>query len=149
MKRSAACGIVLSSLCVAAPTRPEVRDVGIGGLWLYMQMTDVLELKGEPSIRTEQADFITDTLEYDDLIAEFNGTDLLSIRSKTNTHCTFEEICPGDSLGKLVEIYGEPVVIERSYGSRQLFISRYNIRCYFEVEAIDSKISSLLAACQP
>lgn len=140
---------LLPALCPAAVERPEQCDIGIGGLWVYMGMEDVVEFKGPPSTHSGQADFITDILEYPDLVAEFNGPYLLAITSKTNTHCTFDGICPGAELSELEDIYGAPVLKDVDGEKFHLFISRYESRCFFEVRSTDSRIVSIRALCQP
>ncbi len=130
----------MSSICFAnAP-------LGLDGLNINMKLSDVIKIKGEPTSKSEFADYITDIYKYPNLEVHFNGEDVVGMYTASENICTPEKVCIGSSLKNVQALYGKGH--EKSNRIYE-FYSKLAFTCWYRVSSTYGYVHSIEIACQP
>ena len=123
-------------------------ELRLGDFTLSMSKDQILEKKGEPIEKIEQADLITDIFKYLDIDFYFSGESLIGAYSEKEGVCANNNICVGVMMGSASEVWGKayPKIMQ---GEEYLeFYKPGEFSCWYRIGGKD-KIKSIEIACQP
>jgi hypothetical protein len=140
--------VLLLSACAAAPTRLQGDLLGIGGVLIGDSPATVSSRLGRPASQEPQTDFVTLIYRYDGFEVGFSDEAAVDLKSKNSKVCTTEGLCPGDSHGKMLQLYGQPEVADRETGRFYEYYTR-DSTCWYQIAETRSTVSSVAVVCQP
>jgi len=120
--------------------------LSLNGVGINMSMVDVIKLKGEPTSKSEYADYITDIFTYPKFEVHFNGDDVVGVYSDSINICTPENICIGSRIQDAQALYGKGY--SKSKGLYE-FYSKQEFTCWYRVFSTHDYIQKIEIACQP
>jgi hypothetical protein len=123
-------------------------ELALGGISIDASEQQVRTRLGEPLSITREIDHLNLHLHYADLTVSFSGEVVGRLRSESNRACTPAGLCPGDALGRAVDLYGEPELVERE-GGITYWEYYTEFPCWLQLVPDESRIGSIRAVCQP
>ena len=130
-------------------------ELGLGGVALGDSESHVLAALGQPSQRSDTGEGFA--LEYPGLTiligwleqaAPGKQRHVLQLNATAPSACTPSEVCPGDPVSKVLDVYGQPIKVERESGG---FLEYYSNQssCWLQLGASGDTVHAISAVCQP
>ena len=142
---------LLVALSVAALSNPSSiphSELALGGISIDATEQQVRVRLGEPLSITRELDHLNLHLRYPHLTVSFSGEVVGQLRSESDRACTPAGLCPGNPLGRAVELYGEPELVERE-GGVTYWEYYTEFPCWLQLVPEESRIGSIRVVCQP
>ncbi len=138
--------LLLPASALAGPLKGDL--LGISGVLIGDSPTKVVARLGHPKSEEHPGDFVSIVYRYRGFSVGFDDRVVVDLESTTPAACTTEGLCPGDRVAKMKQLYGEPEVAKREFGT---FYEYYtpDSTCWYQIASRSGRVSSVRVACQP
>lgn len=123
-------------------------ELSVAGVRLGESEKATIRKLGKPIKRTNNNEgwvLLYEGLTVTHGVASYGAFDM---ESKNPKYCTPKKACPGMSVYKLKQLYGEPLEADRDEGKFLEYMGK-NTTCWLQIAASDNVVKSIRVACQP
>lgn len=124
----------------------KTKDLQLGGIKLKMNASDAEKIIGyEPSHIIQGQNGVQENRFYDDIELDIQNNEIIYISATSDKYATPKGLKVGDSVEKLLKLYGTPAKIYNNIYSYEIYEGYYS----FHTEVKDGKITRIQVNLAP